>query len=758
MTSPRLPLYMRLPEIYRIRDAEQTPPGQLEAYLGAIDEVFGAVRDNIEALYHDQFIETGADWVIPYIADLLGVSHLSGDPWTLRADVARTVRHRRRKGTLGAIESLTWALSGWAVHAVEMRERLAWNQHLNHQRPDEGGTPPLRLVSPISAPVRGGTVNLRDPALLSFVNGPFDPFAHVVDVKPPVGGAHGYNLPNLAIFLWRLEDYTVPVSKPVPPAAPDDIKDLGAVPAGLARFAVRFDLHPLAEPMVLFNRHRFQADDDPPNLTSEDALPGPMPAARLTADTPAGRPDEYVRVALYSAAPPPAPDGVGLTLHLPQAPFAATVWRLRGANLCAWEAGLNPPLREHEIVIDPVHGRVLFGVADKTAEAEPLRDKLLVSATYGFTGPTGAHPVGRPDVAGATVISYHVSPTALQATLANLADSTGPVVIEINDSMTHDLDLSAIAGIGSDAGGFFLALQHKLHIRAASGQRPVIRLKQPLAFRPARFSGPDQTDWANLDVTLEGLYLTANTGPLIRQAALNRLTIDGCTLDPGGQVALDGTRKPMRRAMQLDNDNGLLDPAERLAFDQTPEILIHRSICGALAIDTDYLLTLDGSIVDAGSGIGAAAPALAVHAASGDPETGWGPQLQVSGMTCFGRMRVTRAAGDGGIWLHRLEVHDTLAGCIKFSYFSGNGDRLPQHHACVFGTAVRLGFTDECFGQAGYGQLQLTCNRPILEQGPGADEMGAFGYLRNTHKWKNINIRYREFMPLGVRPVLIPTT
>jgi hypothetical protein len=36
--------------------------------------------------------------------------------------------------------------------------------------------------------------------------------------------------------------------------------------------------------------------------------------------------------------------------------------------------------------------------------------------------------------------------------------------------------------------------------------------------------------------------------------------------------------------------------------------------------------------------------------------------------------------------------------------------------------------------------------------------MGAFGYLFNTHKWKNINIRYREFMPVGIRPVLVPVT
>ena len=206
MSTPRRSLYERLPEIYRIRDGEQRPAGQLEAFMGVLDEVMAGMRDSIEALHHDHFIDTCDDWVVPYVADLLGVSHLSGDPWTLRADVARTVFHRRRKGTLGAVESLSFSLTGWAAHAVEMRERLAWNQHLNHQRPDEGGTPPLALRTDIGAAVRGGTATLRSPAMLSFAGGPFDPLARVVDVKPGLRGASRPNLPNLGVFLWRLAD------------------------------------------------------------------------------------------------------------------------------------------------------------------------------------------------------------------------------------------------------------------------------------------------------------------------------------------------------------------------------------------------------------------------------------------------------------------------------------------------------------------------------------------------------------------------
>lgn len=766
MSTPRLPLYERLPEIYRLRDAEQSPPGQLAAYLGLIDEVLRAVRDDTEGLYHNLFIETCDDWVIPYLGDLLGTSHLAGDPWTLRADVARTVRLRRRKGTLGAVESLVHALSGWAAHAVELRERLCWNQHPNHQRPDAGGVPIGEQPADRGQPVRGGTVNLRDPARLALLDGPFDPFAHVVDVKPPGSGP---NLPTLAVYLWRLRDFLVQASRP---RLHEPVVALAPASAGDAAFAVRFDLHPLGDPLIVFNRYGFRADDDPPDLAHVDAVPGPMPAARLTTGSPAANPEAYVQVQFHGAGRPDGVDAPGLTIHLPDvAPLTGTQWRFRGANLCAWETPLQPPLRAHEIAIDPVRGRLVVGVADLATQAVPVRDGLLASVAYGTSGAIGAHPVPRPAVAlpPGTIfirIDGHTQDptTALRDALADLTSRAGPVVVEIADSLTHDLDLAAVPGVGDEGGRKVLRLVHDLRIRAADGARPVIRLARPLAFRVHDVTGPGaDAVMATLGVRLEGLYLARAAGftgdALIERAAVNRLFVDGCTLDPGGALGHDGVRAPSLASMRLDDDHGFTLPAEIAAFDQIPSIHLRGTICGALCIDSSYLLTLETSIVDAGAGVATPLAALAVGPATGDPATAWGPSLTVvRGMTCFGRMRVWRATGEGGLWVHRLEVHDTLSGCLRASRFAGDGDRLPSHQGCVSGGAARLGFVDEAFGRPGYAQLRRDCGRAILEEGPQGDEMGAWGFLLTTHKWKNISIRCREFMPLGVRPVLITVT
>ncbi len=772
MSTPRQPLYQRLPEIYRIKDAELVPAGQLQAWLDVLDEIPAGIRDNIEALYHDLFIETCADWVTPYIADLLGTSHLAGDPWSVRADVARTVFHRRRKGTLGAVESLVFTLSGWAAQAVELRNNLAWTQHLNHQRPDAGGAPPLLQRTSLASAVRGGTLPIRSPAALAFLDGPFDPFAHVVDVKPGEIGSPRYNLPNLGIFLWRLEDYTVPVADP---GLAQALAVAGAG-AGEAAAVVRCIVHPQADPMVLFNTHRYRMNDEPPNLSHPDEVPGPMPWPRLTSEAEFGNPRAYVRVDHYVGALPAAPGAgsPGLVLHVPP-PIAPPTpvdlppserWRIRGANLCAWEAGLMPRLREYEIAIDPERGRVLFGLASLAAEAQPLADGLFCSHTYGFTGPTGAHPVARPPVTPAVLIDRSGGINALQTELANLQDALVPTVIEIQDSATYRLDLGAVAGVENVAGTVSLRLAQPLTIRAATGQRPVIRLVRPLRFRPDDLAADQEA----LNVTLESLHITwdraaadfaAPATPLIARAAVNRLRLDGCTLDPGGAWQLDGTAEGTRQdprpgfGLSGDYDFSAADLAD---FTQIPRIELVRTISGAVLAEADaYTLSAADSIVDAASGVGDETPGLAIGSLA-DPAGGYGPALSVSGLTCFGVARVARVTGQGGVWLHALVAHDNQTGCVRFSYISGAGDRLPPHHGCVFGPGADIAFSDERFGMPGYAQLRRRSDVRILEQGPGRDLMGAFGYLRNTHKWKNLSIRFREFMPVGIRPILIPVT
>ncbi len=365
--------------------------------------------------------------------------------------------------------------------------------------------------------------------------------------------------------------------------------------------------------------------------------------------------------------------------------------------MCAWELGLQPALNNREIAIDPIIGRIVLGV-ETADEGNALLEHLLLSYTYGAVGPVGAHPISRlpapQEWKGETVevreVNFYENANGLQDALTDIQDSTSPILIVLNDSMTHELDLSAVGGTKVEDGGPNLMLNRTLIIRAADNQRPSIKVAQPLRFRPTNVKGSNKNEqkqfdavMGNLTVQLEGLYLTRGDTfpagePLIARAALHSLEIISCTLDPGGFEQLDGTRAAIQTSMNLKEPYGF-GAAEEKAFNQTPEVILQRTISGPLFIDSGYLLFLTDSIIDAGSGVGEdpAAAELAVSGNGANPAKSWGPPAQVEGITVFGRMRVESINGRGGIWAHTLEVLDNQTWKQNFGLSASFLDNLP---------------------------------------------------------------------------------
>ena len=130
-------LYQLLPAIYRIRDAEQS--GALRALCEVLAEDIAVLRENLDQLYDDQFIETCADWVAPYIGDLIGYRTLHAVTTrtrSARAEVANTIAYRRRKGTATVLEQLARDVTGWNARVVEFFS-VARNQSI-HEPPAPG--------------------------------------------------------------------------------------------------------------------------------------------------------------------------------------------------------------------------------------------------------------------------------------------------------------------------------------------------------------------------------------------------------------------------------------------------------------------------------------------------------------------------------------------------------------------------------------------------------------------------------------------
>jgi len=186
-------LYQLLPAVHRIRDAEQGEV--LHALLGVIEEELQRLEADIGGLYDNWFIETCDEWVVPYIGDLLSVRGLfsvQGPPFSQRTLVANTLAFRRRKGTAAVLEQLARAVTGWPAVAVEFFELLAATQYLNHVRSG-----------------KGGTVDLRAMEQLELLNGPFEQSAHLAETRHIDNGRGKYNIPQVGLFLWRLEAYFI---------------------------------------------------------------------------------------------------------------------------------------------------------------------------------------------------------------------------------------------------------------------------------------------------------------------------------------------------------------------------------------------------------------------------------------------------------------------------------------------------------------------------------------------------------------------
>jgi len=187
-------LYNLLPAIYRQRDAELGKP--LEALLGVIAEQVEVVEKNMDNLYEDWFIETCYPWVVPYIGDLLGARLLNegigGGTLDERAYVGNTISYRRRKGTVSMLEELSANITGWQAKVVEFFQLLETTQNLNHLRLGNLRTP-----------------DIRNENSLELLDTPFDTIAHTGEVRHINSGRGYYNIPNIGIFLYRLNAFPV---------------------------------------------------------------------------------------------------------------------------------------------------------------------------------------------------------------------------------------------------------------------------------------------------------------------------------------------------------------------------------------------------------------------------------------------------------------------------------------------------------------------------------------------------------------------
>lgn len=680
---------------------EKRQRGPLKALLSVIAEQSLVLEEDLEQLYDNLFIETCAEWVVPYIGELIGVRGISAFPgasFTQRAIVANTMAYRRRKGTAAVLEQLARDVTDWNASVVEYFQDLATTQYMNHIRLEN-----LSIAS------------LHSSAVLETIGTPFDRVTRTADVRRIASRRGKYNIPNVGIFLWRLADYSVTNGQPY---QVDNRRYL-------------FD--PLGKDTQLFNHS--EAEDEITHLA--EPINVPMSIGRRLLDRAL---DSYygtdtageAKSILLSERDPNAPKKLK-----PIAAQRVKVCDLRdltdaGGNVVKDMNGkaLWAHLPDDKIAIDPVLGRITF-------PSNQIPDNLHVTYQYGFSADMGGGEYDRASSLSTDLPKVKVPDDRpkIQQALNQLKTSGGVVEITNNDQYFGGLNLVAGTTVGK-----------KLEFRGADQQRPVIVLgaNQELAL-----SGADESE-----ITINGLLIG---GGIVRITSgsnnkLRRLRLSHCTLAPGSiaEISVPASSPPAVLAQQ--------GAAARLRVERENTVIeIDRCILGPIRAIAGAQVRITNSIIDAASS--------SAVAYSGLTEDDPGARLRIENSTVIGKVFTeTMELASNTIFLADLAEVDSWTapvraerlqqGCVRFSFVPA-GSRLPSPHRCqpqnpADVERVRPSFTSLRYGDAGYCQLDESCASEITHGADDQVEMGAFHGLYQPRREANLRAALNEYLRFGL--------
>ena len=747
-------LYRLLPAVYRLRDAGQGEP--LRALLTLIEREYDAVELDILGLYENWFIETCQEWVVPYIGDLLAVRPLNpASPGTFsqRGYVAHTLDYRRRKGTASMIEQLARDVTGWPARVVEFFELLATTQYLNHLRPQNVITPDLR-----------GTNQLE------LLGGPFEQIAHTADVRHIYNRRGRYNIPNLGIFLWRLEDFLIgPIAADkTEPARQGDARGMVTPSDG------RHTFDPLGISTPLFNRPQTKTDDQ--LHTSEINVPGLLRRRLLYDEL------EALRQAEVDGAALPTPVYFGdnpvfqVRVNGTMVPFdqimicdisdiSATDWRRPATAKAYIPSGGGPAVSKLiALAVDPVRGRIAF-------PAGITPDSMEVSYTYGFSGEVGAGPYDRtnwltdPENGPAPFqasprwqggVSQELTPVAgvifatfkdaIQAWNAQPAGTTG--VIAVLDSRTYRENLTGTDTIIIPEGSRLLIVVADWPSQREPGSPPSTDL-DPNGLRPhllgdisaegtAPAGSPNPGELYIDGLLIEG-SLTVITGNL------GTLGVSHCTITPGGSLDV------LSSGTAGGSNDGLI-------------VNLYRTICGPISLVPSVpALNTEDSIVTSGPASSELAPSIDAP----------GTVLDIETTTVFGTTTGRIVSAGDSIFTGLVAAERKQTGCVRFCYVPTRSQTAPRYHCqpdlALTGVTdpsarsailarLRPQFTSLDFGQPGYAQLSGRCAIEIATGDENGSEMGVFSFLQQPQRRANLVTALDEYLRFGLEAGTIEQT
>jgi hypothetical protein len=728
-------LYDLLPALHRV--ADETDGGGLQALLGLIGSQADDIRADLFQLWDDFFIETSQDWVIPYIGDLVSNIPLHDldvyeaaqtaeelfpdlvgpdlavvNPIRLRADVAKTIYYRRRKGTPLMLEELARDVTGWDARVVEFFQILGWNQHLEHLRPDANGQPDLRLVDTGDR-----------------VGGPWDTASHTVDVRAIDAFEGWYGIPNIGFFLWRLRA----------------MKRIRSVPRLIGGSTWRFTFSPLGQDVPIFSEGNGPLTGS--GRATELSVDAPIRPAAFYSDLAAMGPGLVASSDFYG------PDGAARLIVYAngvEVPASST----ECTNLDAWQFFAQPT--GTTIGIDVARGRLILPTG---RAGQDVRVTFCEGVSMDLGGGAYSRAKWLPETPPAPMATPVVGGgNALELAIA--ARPTTETVFRIDDDLSYLLttDITLAAG-------------ERLTILAKDETRPHVRLATGsigiqaagsggiLTLNGLLVEGGLRVD-GDLD-TLRLLHTTLVPGRSVEQEAAGPAgpSLVVAPTDPlGGRINTDlkvqiafsivGALRIPSHVTRLWLLDSIVDGIEKAGTPKDIAVADATNTSGPPAHIERSTLLGTSRFFD-------------LQMAS---ETIFTGRVQVDrrqvGCVRFSYVTQDSATPQQYRCQPGLEVAEESERAIEEA--NASGVPLPVGWDVALAAAVDRwlvpGFEDDRYGRPDYVQLRRTTPLQIRTGAEDGSEMGVYCLLKQPQREANLPLRLDEYLPIGLEAGLITVT
>ncbi len=708
--------------------------GLVRALLEAVASQLDVLERDIDALYQDWFVETASDWVLPYLADLLGIDELPPGPGR-RAVIANMIELRRRKGTPAALEQVARDVTMWPARAVEAHRFLAATAHVNH----------VRLDRPAVAPLRGPgyAADLGSPLI---ARGSLDPGMHLAEVRRVARGRGRHNIGNVLVTAFPHQVYGVD-------RAPARARD-GAWWA-----------HPLGLPTPLFALPTIESGIE--DLAVEANLPVPLRPRRLL---------DLLRAARAGLLDPAhLPVEVGVTVasgpgagHTIVAPERLRVCGLedlgREPDVVSGDGTVTPGvvLTGRQAMVDPVTGHVRMyvdGVAEPADATGPVAVHLRWA--YGATADVGAGTYDRTDLHDSALASDRYQRARPEAFIAQHVARFDTPAPGSGDPAGPDL-ATVLATVAGEWAGTALPGGNV----PTTGSTTVISI-------------PDSGTWTgDVAVTIPAatrLVVVAGTWE-------PRITADGEVLPPvPGGYGTDGVRPHLRGSLTVTGGpgssllvDGLLIEGDLVvtAGDLGALTLCQATVTGALRVNTasvrrnaellvrvlrcavgrvrvpatvpDVEVT-DSVLTPEVRGAAVASGSVALDAP--------GANLRLTGVTVRGGVVGRTLTASSCVLDGVTTIAHRQTGCARYTALRSRS-KVPRRFRCVPEDDGELGVravyvaTDP--GAPSFLTLASSCPVAIREGGEGGAEMGVHHHLDRPGRLRAAGRLLTDFLPVGL--------